>query len=275
MELVNKKKTKEKPEILMKKELPQNLETFSSFSQTTSPTNDQYQYQNQNLTEKSKKEKKPIDSNNQNTYTSPLQKNKNIINEKNDSKGYINNIPSLTIENNLNNKKQMKPTKKILFNQFSNNLNSKNQNLRNSMIVNNYYKMNSKNSLPINRNRSTSHIYRDEKLKDSTFRYNNSGKYSPIFTYNSEDDEEMNYNSRFSEELSMQKFNSNISINNNKNNKNYENNDNLNKFNNKKNNNNNIIYGDPSLYSSDENMENSLKYEEDKKNLTLSIKNKK
>ena len=275
MESVNKIKTKEKPEIIAKKELPQNTETYSSFSQTTSPTNDQFQYQNQYLTEKSKKDKNPLDSNKQNIYTSPPQKNKITINEKNDSNGYINNIPSLSIKNNLNKKKQMKPTKIKLFSQFSSNLNPKNQNLRNSMIVNNYYKMNSKNSLPINRNRSTSHIYSDDKQKDSTFRYNNSGKYSPIFTYNSEDDEEMNYNSRFSEELSMQKFNSNISINNNKNNKNYENNDNLSKFNNKKKNNNNIIYGDPSLYSSDENMENSLKYEEDKKNLTLSKKNKK
>ena len=276
MESVNKIKTKEKREIITKKEIPQITETFSSFSHTTSPTNDQFQYQNQNLTEKSKKDKNLLGSNNQNIYTSPMQKNKIIIKEKNDSNEYINNIPSLSLENNLNKKKQMKRTQKKLFNQFSSFLKPKKQNLRNSMIVNNYYKMNSKNSLPINRNRSTTNIHNDDKLKDSTFRYNNSGKYSPIFTYNSEDneEEEMNYNSRFSEELSFQKFNSNISINNKKK-KSSENNDEINKFNKKKKNNNNIICGDPSLFSSDEGLENSLKYEEDKKNLNISKKKNK
>ena len=276
MESVNQTKIKEKPAIITKKEIPPKSETFSSFSRTTSPTNDQFQYQNQNLTEKNKKEKEPFDSNNQNTYTSPAQKNKIIINEKNDSNGYINNIPSLSLEKNLNENNQMKRTKKQLFSQFSSFLNPKKQDFRNSMILNNnkYSKFNSKNILPIYRNRSTTNIYRDDKLRESTFRYVNTGKYSPLFS-NSEENEEMNYNSRFSEELSLQKFNSNISIHNNKNTKNYENNDYLSKFNNKNKNNNNIICGDPSLYSSDDNIENSLKYEEEKKNTNLSRKNNK
>ena len=280
MESDKKTKTKESPKIKGKKGMLKNMEKFPCFSQSNSPTKNKFQLQNQNLTEKITKDKNSLESKNRKKYMSPPENNNKNIIDKNDSPRNIKNFGSSSIENILSQKNQLKRSNNRYRHQVSNSIGKKlneylhkverydssQKNIPNSMILKNYSKINSKNSFsPIYRHRSANNIY--EEQKSSTFRYNNSGKYSPIFTYNTEENEEMNYNSRFSEELSMKKYNSNISIgNNNKTNQYNEINESMNKNMTNKKNNNNIICGNPFLYSSDDGMENSIKFEENKRN---------
>ena len=96
-------------------------------------------------------------------------------------------------------------------------------------------------------------------------RYHRTKKYSPIYTYNNTDNEEIIYNVPFTDEDSNEKINLNQYYDA------YEINEGMDpvkvKVLNKRfiKRNNDIIYGNPFLYSSDEGLDNSIKFEEEQK----------
>ena len=326
MEFHKNVKTKTKPEILTKKKIIQKACIFPSHSQRSIQTinQSQSQIQNKNLTERILK-RNDLEPINQNKNESLIENVKRKINEKIDTNGLINNVPSSSLVINLHPKYQKKqiikknfsqirnpnPTKQIDYQYQIQSLNSsqksnpnsikntsknnsKEKNSNSSIIIPSLYMHRSSHNINKNSNLNNNEVeieinHEDDEERTPKIRFHRTKKFSPIFTYNTGENEEIIYNVPFNDEDSIQRNNTNVNMNDNQYydayeinegkdpvqirilNKKYNKN---NKINNNINNNisNNIAGDNLFLYSSDEGMDNSIKFEEDIKNNNIKKK---
>jgi hypothetical protein len=302
MEFHKEIRTKKKPEIITKKKIAPKARIFSSYSQSNLQTVKKNEVNNPNYKENLIQGKQKLHSKNDNK--SLIDNIRTNINENIDKNDKRKHLPSSSLVINLRPKHLVKrpnniynqirnpnPMKQMeyqyqlqslhssqmsipstnIFNANANSkTNSKDKKSNSSMIgmpprLHMYRSANNINS--INNNELEIEINPSEEQTIKR-RYHRSRKFSPLFNYNNIDNEEIIYNVPFSNEDSMEKLNPNLfydyydayDIN--------EGADPvqlrvINKRFNKRN--NNLVYANPFLYSSDEGMENSVKYEEDKK----------
>ena len=299
MEFHKKIDVRQKPKIITKKKIVPKVRIFASHSQSNIPTMKQFQSRNENLAKKKSNKDTSLIESVKRKINEKIDATRLIKNVPTSSL-VINLRPKYQMQRPIKKYsaqvRNPNPMKQIEYQVQIQSLDSSQKSIQNSMQINagsnnaNTSKNNSKGKIsnsslgvsPLYINRSLKNLNNENnnneleieinpenEEKSQKIRYHRTRKFSPIFTYNTAEKEEIIYNVPMTDEDSISKNNFNP---NNQYFDAYEINEGMDpvqirvlnrKF--KYNNKNDVLSGNPFLYSDEKNPKN-LKYEEDNKN---------